>query len=160
MDKIRPNVIEQFDIGGLQYSLAVYSLMNVLRKAKPELILCMGESVSQEVNYLKKYFGNILHLPTEVGHQLYMENVDIRARLLLEILKGRTNCLFVDDYVKGGLKTGQLPHTFKHAGVPYKAIILGAHRSYYPRENIQIISSSPKLVNALINRAKLIHGSR
>lgn len=160
MKESQPKGYEQFEVGGLTYKLATRKMLKKIKEMNPDLTLCLGDSVTQEVKLLKKKGLEVKHLPAREGNKLYEKGtVEQQKKALLEITSGSDNVLVVEDTIVSGGKLYQLKNTFVYTGIPFSVLVLAAE-SEIEDKDISLISTNPLLIKKLRERADQIRQLR
>ena len=74
MENEHPSRIEKSKIGGLLYAVTTRKMVEQVKQYDPKIILCTGESITQEAELLKKKGFNVMHLTTDQGRKIYQRS--------------------------------------------------------------------------------------
>lgn len=122
-------------------------LLNYLKSQNPDLVLCLGDSVSEIAKYLKTNNIPLIHLDHAEGIQLYERgSLEDQSKKIKELFKQSKQIIVVEDTVLSGGKIWQLKMAFDYASIPFQAVILAAN-SDQKEDYLKIISTNSSLVS-------------
>lgn len=131
-----------------------------LRKINCDLALCLGDSVAEVAEQLRRYGINTLWLNHNQGHALYQTGTaDDQTNFLTKIAGHYQKPVIVEDTMVSGGKMWQLRNTFQAAGIHFQAVVLAAEKDLADT-GIHLISSDPKIISELRTRVSRFINSR
>lgn len=135
-------------------------LVNYLKSQNPDLVLCLGDSVTEIAQNLKENNIPLIHLGHAEGIQLYEEgSLDNQSRKIEELVKQGRKIIVVEDTMISGGKIWQLKMAFDYANVPFQAVVLAAS-SDQKEDYLKIISTHPSLVSFMQKKTTAFMDSR
>jgi hypothetical protein len=135
-------------------------LVDYLKSQNPDLVLCLGDSVSEIAEYLKTNNIPLIHLDHDKGIQLYERgDLEDQSKKIEELSKQSKKIIVVEDTILSGGKIWQLKMAFDYANIPFQAVILAAN-SDQKEDYLKIISTNFSLVSFMQKKTASFMDSR
>lgn len=142
------------------FDLAKKELVDYLQSQNPDLVLCLGDSVSEIAEILKANGISVIHLNHDDGIQLYERgNLEDQSQKIKKLFEQRKKIIVVEDTVISGGKLWQLKMAFDYANIPFQAVVLAAN-SDQKEDYLKIISTNPSLVSFMQKKTANFMDSR